>query len=260
MSVPVLPPPFDQIGTRRFSFYPAIVGIEHNEWILRKATWSEILVSNTKTEEEIWIPRRFVGEVSRTDEPVMILGLVKEVEFRAGQVIPHVRRVIEMPKAVNDSFRPPPGAAEPVPAPVVGIRLESGAERRVGKLIVWAIGGGLLASLMVILLFRTEHNPRIQFRGVLQSELGLTRTDDYYAVVRLLGPPAADRWRSNQGEMQYRILDYPARSLSVVLMGAERDHATYIGAVNRDWQPVDSVTLRGGKDTSALLRALKPRK
>ena len=30
----------------------------------RKATWSEVLVYNVKTNEEIWIPRRFLGEVS----------------------------------------------------------------------------------------------------------------------------------------------------------------------------------------------------
>src|SRR6187551_210378 len=59
MSDALLPPPYDQLGHRPFSFYPAIVNIEHNEWRLRKATWSEFLVLNTKTAEEIWIPRRF---------------------------------------------------------------------------------------------------------------------------------------------------------------------------------------------------------
>ena len=115
MSVPPVPPPLDQIGSRPFSFYPAILGIQHNEWAYRKATWSEILVFNPEANLDLWIPRRFIGEVSRIDEPVVIVGLTKELEYRAGTVWPHERRIIEMPKAVNDSPRPPPG--EPQPAP-----------------------------------------------------------------------------------------------------------------------------------------------
>jgi hypothetical protein len=258
MSIPVLPPPFDQIGNRRFSFYPAIVGIEHNEWTLRKATWSEVLVANSKNAEEIWIPRRFIGEVSRTDEPVMILGLVKEVEYKAGQVIPHIRRIIEMPKAVNDAYRPAVATEVQAPAPVVGIRLDSGAERRIGRLILWALGLGTLMCLAVVVLFRADRNPRINYTAVLQSEIGLNPSDDYFAVLRQLGTPAADRWRSDEGTMQYRVLDYPDRGFSVVLMGAEREKALYIGAVDRNWRIVDSVTLRGGTNTAALLRALRP--
>jgi hypothetical protein len=258
MSIPVLPPPFDQIGNRRFSFYPAIVGVEHNEWTLRRATWSEVLVANTKDSEEIWIPRRFIGEVSRTDEPLMILGLVKEVEYKAGQVIPHIRRIIEMPKAVNDAYRPAPPAEVQSPAPVVGIRLDSGAERRIGRLILWALGLGTLMCFLVVLLFRTDRNPRINYTAVMHSNIGLTGSDDYFAVIRQLGNPASDRWRSNEGAMQYRVLDYPDRGYSVVLMGAERDKALYIGAVDKNWRIVDSVTLRGGTDTAAMLRALRP--
>lgn len=77
-----MPPPLDQIGQRPFSFYPAILGIEHNEWLLRRATWSELLVYNTKTEQELWVPRRFLGEISSIDEPVMIVGLLKELEYK----------------------------------------------------------------------------------------------------------------------------------------------------------------------------------
>ncbi len=104
--MPPIPAPLDQIGQRPFSFYPPIVNIEHNEWILRRATWSEVHVMNTKTSAELFLPRGFVGEVSLVEEPVMIVGLVKELEYKDGAVLPHIRRVIEMPRAVNDSFRP----------------------------------------------------------------------------------------------------------------------------------------------------------
>src|SRR6266480_572766 len=101
MSIPPIPPPLEHLGARPFSFYPAILNIEHNEWLFRKATWSEVLVYNVKTSEEIWIPRRFMGEVSRIEDPVVIVGLVKELEYRGGGILPHQRRVIEMPRWVN---------------------------------------------------------------------------------------------------------------------------------------------------------------
>src|SRR5206468_5529562 len=118
MSIPPIPPPLEHLGARPFSFYPAILNIEHNEWLYRKATWSEVLVYNVKTNEEIWIPRRFLGELSRIEDPVVIVGLVKELEYRSGAVWPHQRRVIEMPVAVGDR---PHVASSPrfEPAPVV---------------------------------------------------------------------------------------------------------------------------------------------
>jgi hypothetical protein len=261
MAAPPVPPPFDQFADRRFSFYPALVNVEHNEWTLKRSTWSEVLVCNTKTGEDIWIPRRFVGEVSRTDEPVMIVGLLKELEYKAGQVIPYVRRVIEMPRAVNEGYRPPGTPAEPaIPShPPGGLRLESGTEQRVGKLLLWVLGAGVIACLALLIILRVDRDPRIRYNTVMQSELGLNGGDDYHGVLRKLGAPASDRWLSEQGEMQYRILHYPQRGVSVVLMGSERDKAVYIGAVDSTWRPVDAIALPGGKDTRAMLRALKPK-
>ena len=106
MAVPPIPPPLAQLGGRPFSFYPAILNAGHNEWIYRSATWSEVLVRNTKTNEEVSVPRRYLGEISRVDAPVMIVGLLAELEYRSGVVWPAERRVIEMPRAVNDAPRP----------------------------------------------------------------------------------------------------------------------------------------------------------
>jgi hypothetical protein len=259
MSAPLLPPPYDQIGHRPFSFYPAIVNIEHNEWRLQKATWSEFLVGNTKTADEIWIPRRFIGELSRTDEPVMIVGLTRELEFRNGQIVPYVRRVIEMPRAVNDVPQRPGEPAAPAPGgnPVVGIRFESGTERRMGRLIVGAMLAGVLACVLAILLLRNERDPRISYAPVLQtSELGLSGTDDVHDVIRKLGAPAQDSWKSETGSMQYRALRYPDRGITVILMGTERDKALYVGSMDSNWKPVDAVSLPNGRDTYSLLRSL----
>lgn len=260
MSSPLLPPPYDQVGHRPFSFYPAIVNIEHNEWRLQRATWSEFLVVNTKTSEEIWIPRRFLGELSRTDEPVMIVGLNREVEFKNGQVVPYIRRVIEMPRAVNDIPRPQGEVPEPSarPEPVVAIRFESGTEKRIGRFIVGALAVGLVACVLIIVLLRNDRDPRVSFSPVMQSsDLGLTSTDDVRDVLRKLGPPGADAWRSEEGSMQYRALRYPDRGLTVILMGTERDKALYIGAMDGNWKPVDAVSLPNGGNTLSLLRSLR---
>ena len=93
-------------AARPFSFYPAILNAGHNEWVYRSATWSDVLVRNTKTNEEVSVPRRYLGEISSVDAPVMIVGLLAELEYRAGVVWPAERRVIEMPRAVNDAPRP----------------------------------------------------------------------------------------------------------------------------------------------------------
>jgi hypothetical protein len=252
-----MPTGFEQIGNRPFSFYPPVVNIEHNEWHYRKATWSEILVVNAKTALEVWIPRLYVGEFSRIDEPVVIVGLSKELEYKGGQVWPYVRRVIEMPRAVNEGYRPSIEEPAPRPAPVVGIKTESGTESRIWRLLVAALAVGIAGCLVVISVLRSGRDgSRIVYSPVVQSELGLTASDDYYAIVRKLGQPSEDRWRAEQGELQYRVLRYPDRGLSVILMGTERDKALYIGAVDRNGSPVHATSLPGGKDTYSILRSL----
>src|SRR5437762_11725418 len=122
MPIPPIPPPLESLANRSFSFYPAILNIEHNEWLYRKATWSEVLVTNAKTGEDLWIPRRFLGEISRIDDPVVSVGLNKELQYRGGAVWPYQRRVIQMPPAVNAQPPSAPAPTRTVPAAVVGRR------------------------------------------------------------------------------------------------------------------------------------------
>ena len=128
MPAPHIPTPLEQLGHRPFSFYPAIQNIQHNEWQLRRAHANEIQVVNTKS--PCGFPAVFLASgVSKHEEPVVIVGLLKELECREGIVVPHVRRVIEMPRAVNDVPRPWLAAPERGQlAQVVGIRVESSAE------------------------------------------------------------------------------------------------------------------------------------
>ena len=256
MAVPPATPSLDQLGQRSFAFYPPIVNVPHNEWVYRRGTWSEILVLNTKTGNELWVPRRFLGEISSVEEPVMIVGLNRELEFKAGMVLPHERRVIEMPRAVNQDAAPAP-LPSPSPAPIVGIRLETPAESRVGRLILGAMAVGIFTCVVVVALFR-DLGTRVRYTTVEQTDLGLSARDDFYSIVNRLGSPSEDRWRPGQGELQYRALGYPRLGVVLILMGGDRQTAHYIGAMNKRWKIVHSVPLAGGRDSSAILKVLKP--
>lgn len=259
MAVPPAPPPLEELGPRPFSFYPAIGNIAHNEWLYQRATWSEILIRNTKTAEEIWVPRRILGEISRIEEPVMIVGLTKEMEYRAGALWPVVRRVIEMPLAVNESPRPTITIAVPAgPAPVVGIRTSDGAENRIGRLVIVGISVAILACILVVSLYRGEIiGSRVVYSPIMQTEINLTNRDDYFAVVRELGAPQEDRWKSDKGEFQYRLLGYPKLGFAAILMGTDRKDARYIGAMDKNWNPVHTVPLPGNGNSFSILHHLK---
>ena len=252
MASPPIPPQLDHLITRPFSFYPPVVGIEHNEWLYKKASWSEILVVNRKSGEEIWISRRYIGEVSRVDEPVLIVGLKFELEYKGGMVVPFQRRVIEMPVAAGG--RPSAREGErPAPAPIVGIRMASAQDRRMFKLIGAAVTVAILLYIVAVSLSRQ----RVVFTAKDQTYMGLTARDDRTEVVVKLGEPASDHWQSESGDLQFEALDYPDRKLTVILMGSDRKGVLYVGTMDRNWKPVHSVRLRSGVTTDSLLRGLK---
>lgn len=211
------------------------MGIEHNEWMFRRATWSEIQVMNTKTAHELWVPRRFIGELSLVGEPVMIVGLLKELEYKAGTVCPHVRHVIEMPRAVNDFPRRYSASPEPErPAPVVGIRLETGVKSR---MMLGAVAAGILACVGTMIIFRDgTMGSRATFNSAPRVDLPFTTHDDYDSIVSRLGQPAEDRWQS-----EYRRLWYPQQSMTLVLMGSSPGNAHYIGALNAESRVIHTV-------------------
>src|SRR5947208_1629802 len=105
MASPPIPPLLGSLAARPFSFYPPIVNVEHNEWVFRRATWSELVVVNHKTADELSIPRHFIADVSSIDHPIVIVGLNRQLEYRDGAVWPYERRVIEMPVAVGNAVR-----------------------------------------------------------------------------------------------------------------------------------------------------------
>jgi hypothetical protein len=256
--VPPFPSPLDQLGQRRFSFYPPIVNVEHNEWIVRRMTWTDVQVMNTKSSSEISVPRRFLGEVSLIEEPVMIVGLLKELEYKEGVVLPHVRRVIEMPLAVNDAFRPRMRPPEPDrPAPVIGIRLELAHESRVGRRMRAVIAAGILTCVGIAIVLRDgAGGTRVRLAAASAIQLPLTAQDDFGSIVARFGMPAKDR-SFHSGDHAYRRLWYPQYSFGLVLMGPDRDHALYIGALDPYGRTIHSVELPDGTNSVSLLRKLR---
>src|SRR5437763_142601 len=170
MASPPIPPQLEHLVSRPFSFFPAIVGVEHNEWLYRKANWSEILVVNCRSGAEVWIPRRFVGEVARVEDPVLIVGLTRELECKSGMIVPYQRRVIEMPVAVG---APPlaPGEEERMkPGSIVGIRTASPTDRRMFKMI----GGAVALAILAVILWVNLSRERVVYTVRDQAPLGLT--------------------------------------------------------------------------------------
>ncbi|MBM3736699.1 MAG: hypothetical protein FJW39_13030 [Acidobacteria bacterium] len=248
----------DSLGGRAFSFYPPIIGIEHNEWTFQEARWSEILVRNSKSAEEVWIPRNYLGEVSKVEEPVMIIGLKRELEYKGGTVWPHNRRVLQMPPPVTGARTESGSTGAPPPQPLSELRL-GGTESRIGKLIGIALVAGILLTFLVVAFLRQKQTGgTIEYQGVLQAELGFTIETDFFAVVRKLGRPESDKWQSETGERQYRQLSYPKQDLFIILMGSERESVRYIGAKDGKGRIVHSVKLPGGRNTEPILRSLKP--
>ncbi len=264
MPTPHIPTPLEQLGNRPFSFYPAIRNIQHNEWQFRRAHPDEIQVMNTKSLEELWIPRGFLSGVSSIEEPVVIVGLVKELEFREGIVVPHVRRVIQMPLAANDIPRPPRLRTNDPPEPgqlaqVVGIRVESSAESQKGRKILGAVAAGILTCVVGMVIFRdATAGSRARFlRPMSRVSLPFTANDDYESLVGRIGYPESSRSRTTADGRAFYLLRYPDRAFTVVLLGSDRLHALYIGAFGRGGRVIHSVTLPDGNDSAALLTRMR---
>jgi hypothetical protein len=258
MPGPSIPPLLVHLGGRPFSFYPAILNTEHNQWIYESATWSEVSVRNCKTNQSIAIPRQYLGEISSVDAPVVIVGLLQELECHAGAVLPVERRVIEMPLAANGA---PPIWKEQrsgARAPVVGIRVEDPRGSRAGRLILAGVALGVAGCVLAINLYRGGVNAsRAFYAPASRADLGLRPGDDVRAVTRIFGNPPGDTWQSAGPQRGFRILSYPSRGLRVVLLGASPSAAVYLGVLDRNWRPVEAIRMPDGSSSYALLESIR---
>ncbi len=243
---------------RRFSFYPAIRGIDHNEWTLESSTWSEVQVRNAESGQQFWIPRSHLGVVSSSDSPVLILGLRRELEFKAGGVYPFHKIVTEMPSTPAGRQTQAPAGAPPKQ------RSLSGSDARMLRLLGLALGVGLLVSLLVFAgVIGGMHNPlEALFEPDTstsdQRYLGLGSNASYFEVVGRLEQPESELWISGkEDELQFQALYYPSRRYIVVMMGGSRAEMRYLGTIHdRSRRVLDSARLARGGDTSSMMRNL----
>ena len=243
MSAPLILGPLGELRNRSFAFYPAIVGIQHNQWTLRRATWTEVQVINTQTGAEVWVPRRLLAEVSSVEAPLLILGLVKELEYQEGAVVAHRRQVIEMPRAVNGGAHRLPAApgAPTRPAPVVAIRTESSVESPARRWLRGGVAAGVLTLIAAGFVLRDfQWGGRSAFFRPGPRTLRLTAQDDYASVIQKLGPPYSDQWARTSSGAAYRRLWYGRRSLTVILTG-DRSNSRYAGVLNGSGQILHTV-------------------
>ncbi len=118
------------------------------------------------------------------------------------------------------------------PASIVGIQLESRTESKAGRLLLYAGVAMVLVSLLVLVVFRDWiFSERVSYRPVVETNLGLNISDDYNSVIHRLGKPTSDRWQTDKGALQFRALSYPNDRSTVILMGQDRHHMHYIGAI-----------------------------
>jgi hypothetical protein len=253
MSIAPLPTPLQHLGGRRFSFYPAIRNLQPNEWLYRRATWSECVVMNARSGQEVWIPRMFLGDVSGIDEPVMVVSLNRELEWRAGAIIPHERRVIELPIAVNDSRPSSPRAHL---APVINIRLDPAPEVSAWKWLgVAVVLGAVACTIVANIAWQTQSRQRAKLFRNYRPWLQLTADDDYVSTIRKLGTASTVRTSDADGRV-FESLAYPSRRYSVILMGPTRDAVRYIGTLDTHGHVLDAIRLRDGATSERLLRSL----
>ena len=257
-----LPTPLELLGGRSFAFFPPILNLRHNQWRYRESTWTEFSVVNTASGEQVWIPRIFLGEISRDlgeisrdishAAPLAIVGLRRELEFRAGQVSAVRRTVIEMPLAVNDIRRP---ARAPSLAPVVPIRLEPPVRSRRGRKIAVAVMLGTVALTFVADVVRqVDWQGRADAFRFARAWRKLSPGDTFPAVAAKVGDPSADSAFTSSEGLRFRVLSWPNRQMKIVLMatGSEEEH--YLGTVGAGGKILQFVEV-SGEDVPGLLRS-----
>jgi hypothetical protein len=235
MSMSLLPGLIGLTGGRSFAFYPPILGIAHNEWRFRRATWTDVVVVNTKSGEEACIPRSFLADVS-ANAPVVIVGLKRELEWREGMAVPYRRPVVELPIAVNDNMPGHPVQAPRPrrPAPVVSIRLDPPrTPAATGRKAVVVVMLGVVAAAVVADVARpSEVLERIE--GVRPHRVWqqLKPGDNYGVVVSKLGQPDVQRTFIDEKGDVFRSLEYPSGRFTAILEGTTQEDARYVASID----------------------------
>lgn len=144
------PAPLPELAYSRFRFEPAIAGVEHNEWTLRRATWTEMVVVNARGGQELAVPRRYLGRIVETGDSIRGVRLVEALECHAGRVRPVRRGVIEMGPRREGEAAPWLRREAGNPAPVIAIRVEAARPSSIRRALRGSVAVGLIAFLALV--------------------------------------------------------------------------------------------------------------
>ena len=117
----------------------------------------EVVVRNAGTREEFSVPRRLIGNVSRWEDPVRVVALLKRLEISDGKLRPQNRDVIEMPVAVDA-----PRVRAGQPAAVVVIRDDPQPAPRWKHYLRISVALGCLACFVAVFVFRQGRSARVR--------------------------------------------------------------------------------------------------
>jgi len=151
MSVPPAPPALESAGAHPFSFDPPIANAGTNEWRYLRCTWSDVLVVNEGTGEQIAVPRRWVGGISAFDGGGTAIELLAQLEYRNSVVRRTEPRIIVMP-VVEAAGACAQGRA----AAVVPIRLDRGFRSKPARIAAAALALAMACFVLLAYLFRGE--------------------------------------------------------------------------------------------------------
>jgi hypothetical protein len=192
------------------------------------------------------------------DEPTMSVRLNRELEWKAGAILPRQRRVIEFPVTVNpNAVADAPSADEAAHlAPVVCIRLEPKPEVRAWKWIgVAVVLGAVACTIVTNVASQSQLRQHTDlFRGY-RPWLQLSPQDDFSSTIRKLGVPSSVS-SATEGDRVFRTLSFSGKRYSAILMGSRQGSARYIGTVDTRGNVLDAVRFRDGSSAEPVLRSL----
>jgi len=189
------------------------------------------------------------------DDPVLIVGLTRELEYQGGMLRPFKQRLIKMPSGPPARSESPGGKDGAADSSVMRVRSES-SDKRAFKLIGMAVGCALLIWVVGAAALRVGFiSQRVVITTKDQTFQTLTGRDDRFAVVTKIGQPGFDRFKE-VGTIQFEALSYPDRKYTIILAGRDTRTLAYIGTVDDNWRPVHFVNLHTGGSTESLLQTI----
>ena len=258
-------------GDSAFTFFPPVRGFAENRWRYREATRIEFSAVNGAGGEQVWFPRSAVAYMT-VEEGAITLAFRKEMEYSNGAVWP-VRRQAGEPEEPEPE--PEVMGTEGAGAAVARAKARPPAAPALSRprprwnqepvFLVLAVAGSAALALVLVLVAAhawLQPTQRTDSTPIDDPNLfTLTREDNYYDVVRKLGPPESERALSLAGStLSQRALIYRGRNYAVVLLGVEgqRNYGQeqrYIGAIRlSDGAVVGSVRMAHDSTTDSLLK------